>query len=169
MFNSPSRGGPRGGKIGCCIVGVTAFGMLVELLPERRSEDELDSELRDLFKWGPVWARLTTRLEGRTVAADCVAVALVKVNVKYCVSSILHMVMIQVAWKALFCGCFLSFFATTPSGPCESGDIMTSTETSNTVLRARFVVLKGGNGGLDGEEVRPFVECAVGVVFPLCN
>lgn len=46
----PSRGGPRGGKIGCCIVGVTTFETLFELLPERRPDEELDPELRDLFR-----------------------------------------------------------------------------------------------------------------------
>lgn len=62
---------------------MTTFETLVELLPERRPEDELDPELRDLFRCGPVWVRLTTRLEGRAAAAACVAVALVKVKVKY--------------------------------------------------------------------------------------
>lgn len=83
MSSPPSRGGPRGGKTGCCIVGVTTFDTLVELLPERRPEEELDPELYDLFKWGPVCVRLTTRLEGRVLPDDCVAVALVKVSVKY--------------------------------------------------------------------------------------
>ena len=56
---------------------------MFELLPDRRPEDELDPELRDLPRWGPVWVLLTTRAEGRAEAAVVVAVALVKVNVKY--------------------------------------------------------------------------------------
>lgn len=50
VSSPPSRGGPRGGKAGCCIVGVTTFETLVELLPERRPEDVLDPELRDLLR-----------------------------------------------------------------------------------------------------------------------
>lgn len=46
----PSSGGPRGGKTGCCIIGVATFETLFELLPERRPEEVLDPELRDLFR-----------------------------------------------------------------------------------------------------------------------
>jgi hypothetical protein len=50
-----------------------------------------------------------------------------------------------------------------------SGETTTSTETSCTVVRARFVLLSGGSGGFDREELRSFVECAVGVVLPLSD
>jgi hypothetical protein len=43
------KGGPRGGKSGCCNVGVATFELDVELLPERRPDDELEPELRDLL------------------------------------------------------------------------------------------------------------------------
>jgi len=48
---SPLRcGGPRGGNSGCCSVGVAAFDVGFEVLPERRpEEDELEPELHDLF------------------------------------------------------------------------------------------------------------------------
>lgn len=111
--------------------------------------------------------RLTTRLEGRAALAAVVVVALVKVNVKYWVSSILQIEMIQEAWKARFCECFLSFLVTTPRGPRDSGEMTTSIETSCTVVRAKFVVLKGGNGGFGGEAVWSFGVGAVGVVLPL--
>ena len=76
---------------------MAAFETIAELLPERGQEDELEPELCYFFGWSPVCVRFTTRLEERALETGCVEVALVKVNVKYCVSSILHIEMIQVA------------------------------------------------------------------------
>ena len=72
-------GGPRGGNYGCCSVGVTAFEAVFELLPERRPDEELEPELRDLSRRAPVFVRVTIRLEGGSALSA--AVALVKVNV----------------------------------------------------------------------------------------
>jgi hypothetical protein len=79
LFN----GGPRGGKSGCCNVGVTAFEFELELLPDRRPDDELEPELRDLLRCGFAFVLFTILLEGRGLLAGAAAVALVKVNVKY--------------------------------------------------------------------------------------
>jgi hypothetical protein len=76
-------------------VGVATFELDVELLPERRPDDELDPELRDLLSCGTALVLLTIRLEGCKLWFGSTAVALVKVNVKYCVSSMLHIEMIQ--------------------------------------------------------------------------
>jgi hypothetical protein len=89
------KGGPRGGNSGCCSVGVATFELDVEWLPERLPEDELDPELRDLLSCGTALVLLTILLEGRELWFGSAAVALVKVKVKYCVSSMLHMEMIQ--------------------------------------------------------------------------
>jgi hypothetical protein len=97
LFN----GGPRGGNSGCCSVGVTTFEFEFEVPPERRPEEELDPELRDLLLgFGIVFVLFTIRLVGRVVCAGSTAVALVKVSVKYWVSSILQTDMIQAAWIA---------------------------------------------------------------------
>jgi hypothetical protein len=97
LFN----GGPRGGNSGCCNVGVAAFEFEFELPPERRPEEELEPELRDLLsRVGMVLVLFTTLLVGRMLCAGSVAVALVKVNVKYWVSSIFQTEMIQAAWMA---------------------------------------------------------------------
>jgi hypothetical protein len=82
-------GGPRGGKSGCRIVGVTALEAGFESVPERGPEEELEPELRDLLKWKLVFVRATTRAEGRWVVLPwVVGAALVKVRVKYWASSI---------------------------------------------------------------------------------
>jgi hypothetical protein len=78
-----NTGGPRGGNSGCCSVGVTALEAAFELLPERRPDDELDPELRDLFRWATVLVRFTTRVDGAALFLAIVGVALVKVRVKY--------------------------------------------------------------------------------------
>lgn len=88
-------GGPRGGKSACCRLGVAAFELELELLPDWRLEDELDPELRDLVKWAAVFVRFTIRLDGSVLRGLSAAVALVKVKVKYCVSSMLQTEMIQ--------------------------------------------------------------------------
>lgn len=124
------KGGPRGGNSGCCSVGVTAFETDVELLPERRPEDELEPELRDLLRCGIVFVLLTIRLEGRELWTWLVAVALVKVNVKYCVSSMLQMEIIHDAWMAFEYEVFLSGLCRDPPEPRASGAMTTSTETS---------------------------------------
>jgi hypothetical protein len=72
-------GGPRGGNSGCCRVGVTAFEAEFELLPERRPDEELEPELRDLSRRAPVFVRVTIRLEGG--GALSAAIALVNVRV----------------------------------------------------------------------------------------
>jgi hypothetical protein len=64
--------------------------------------------------------------------------------------------MIQVAWKPPRCDCFLSPLVTIPPAFRKSGDMTTSIETSCTVVRARFVVLKGGSEGFVGEAVLLF-------------
>jgi len=80
MSALPLVGGPRGGNSGCCRVGVTAFEVEFELLPERRPEEELDEpELRDLSRRAPVFVRVTIRLAGG--GALSAATALVKVSV----------------------------------------------------------------------------------------
>lgn len=88
------RGGPRGGNSGCCSVGVATFELGLELLPDRLPDEELDPELRDLFSCGRVLVLFTTLLEGCKCLGSA-GVALVNVNVKYCVSSILQIEMIQ--------------------------------------------------------------------------
>jgi hypothetical protein len=88
-------GGPRGGNAGCCNVGVATFEFEFELLPERRPDDELESELRDLLRCGFAFVLLTILLEGCEFWAGPMFVVLVKVKVKYWVSSILHMEMIH--------------------------------------------------------------------------
>jgi hypothetical protein len=75
-------GGPRGGNSGSCKIGVTAFELEFELLPERRPDDVLEFELRDLLRYAVVLVLLTTLNDGRGLC-EFVAVALVKVNVKY--------------------------------------------------------------------------------------
>jgi hypothetical protein len=77
------KGGPRGGNSGCCSVGVTTFEFVFELPPERRPEEVLEPELRDLSRSGMVFVLLTILLEARRSFTGSVAVALVKVNVKY--------------------------------------------------------------------------------------
>jgi len=74
-------GGPRGGNSGCCSVGVAAFDAPFELLPERRPEEVLEPELRDLSGYAPVLVRLTMRLEESAFCVAVVGVALVKVRV----------------------------------------------------------------------------------------
>lgn len=44
---------------------------------------------------------------------------------------------------------FLSDLCSVPSGPKTSGATTTSTDTSRTIVRARFVLLKGGNDSVD--------------------
>ena len=44
----PLNGGPRGGNSGCCSVGMITVEVKFELFPDRRPDDELDLELRDL-------------------------------------------------------------------------------------------------------------------------
>lgn len=135
------RGGPRGGNSGCCSVGVATFELVVELLPERCPDDELEPELRDLLSCGIALVLLTILLEGRALWVGSVAVALVKVNVKYCVSSMLHMEMMQDAWIAFLYGLFFSGWCKEPLGLWMRGDITTSTDTSWTVVRTRLVLL----------------------------
>jgi hypothetical protein len=53
-----------------------------------------------LSRVGMVLVLFTTLLVGRMLCAGSVAVALVKVNVKYWVSSIFQAEMIQAAWMA---------------------------------------------------------------------
>jgi hypothetical protein len=79
LFN----GGPRGGNSGCCRVGVPTFEFEFELLPERRPDEELEPEPRDLLMYAEVLVLLTILLEGRELCDESVATALVKVNVKY--------------------------------------------------------------------------------------
>ena len=52
---------------------------MFELLPERRPDEELEPELRDLSRRAPVFVRVTIRLEGGSALSA--AVPLVKVNV----------------------------------------------------------------------------------------
>ena len=63
------------------MIGVTAFEAVFELLPERRPEDELDPELRDLLSCGVVLVRLTRRLVGVDERLGSAAIALVNVKV----------------------------------------------------------------------------------------
>lgn len=93
-------GGPRGGKSVCCRVGVATFELELELLPEWRPDDELEPELRDFARWLAVLVRFTIRLEGLVPRGPSVGVALVKVKVKYGVSSILQTDIIQDAIMA---------------------------------------------------------------------
>lgn len=74
-------GGPLGGKSGCCSVGVTALEEVLEFVPERRPEEELDPELRDLSNRFPVFVRLTIRLDARVLGPESATVALVNVSV----------------------------------------------------------------------------------------
>lgn len=74
-------GGPRGGNSGCCRVGVTTLDAGFELLLERRLEDVLEPELRDLSSLTPVFVRFTMRVEGCAFLEFWACVALVKVNV----------------------------------------------------------------------------------------
>jgi hypothetical protein len=90
-------GGPRGGNSGCCSVGVTTFEFEFELPPDRRPEEEPDPELRDLLRFGMVLVLFTILLVGRVLCVGSTAVGLVKVSVKYWVSSILQTDMIQAA------------------------------------------------------------------------
>jgi hypothetical protein len=77
------KGGPLGGKSGCWSVGVTAFEAEFELLPERRPDDVLEPEPRDLLRCEVVLVLLTILLDGCKLWVESVAVALVKVKVKY--------------------------------------------------------------------------------------
>lgn len=74
-------GGPRGGNSGCCRVGVATLDVGFELLLERRLEDVLEPELRDLSSLTPVFVRFTIRVEGCVLLESWTCVALVKVNV----------------------------------------------------------------------------------------
>jgi hypothetical protein len=76
-------------------VGVAALEFGLELLPDRRPDDELEPELRDLLRCGFAFVLFTILLEGCELLAGAAAVALVKVSVKYWVSSILHIEMIH--------------------------------------------------------------------------
>src|SRR5689334_4926526 len=96
----PLTGGPLGGNSGCCSVGVTTFEVGFEVLPDRRPDDELDPELRDLLRWALVLVRLTILVDGCELCFGSVAVALVNVNVKYCMSSMLQLDTMQVACMA---------------------------------------------------------------------
>lgn len=75
-------------------MGVTTFEFGLELLPERLPDEELEPELRDLFSCGVVLVLFTILLEGCKCLGSA-GVALVKVNVKYGVSSILQIDIIQ--------------------------------------------------------------------------
>jgi hypothetical protein len=101
----------------------------------------LEPEPRDLLMCEAVLVLFTILLERRVLWEDSAGVALVKVNVKYWISSMLHMEMIQDAWVAFEYMSFLSGVCKEPSEPCVSGANTTSTETSCTVVRARLVVL----------------------------
>ena len=61
LFN----GGPRGGKSGCWRAGDTDLETGLELYPDRFPDDELDPELRDLFRPRLVLVLVTMRLDGR--------------------------------------------------------------------------------------------------------
>lgn len=77
-------GGPRGGNSGGWNVGVPAFEVGFELVPERRPDDEPDAERALWVKWNPVLVLVTIRLDGRAPAlllGESNADALVKVNV----------------------------------------------------------------------------------------
>ena len=62
---------------------------------------------------------------------------------------------------------FLSHFCRVSSEPRASGTTTTSTDTSCTVVRARFVLLKGGRDWACWLSCRYMVLSAVGVVCPL--
>jgi hypothetical protein len=118
-------GGPRGGNSGSCRIGVTAFELGLELLPERGPDDVLEFELRDLSRCAVVLDLFTTLNDGRELC-EFVAVALVNVNVKYCVSSILQVVMMHVACRASEWDGFFSA-SKAPSVVSAFGAINTST------------------------------------------
>lgn len=130
VMSPPLCGGPRGGNCGCCSVGVTAFDVEFELLPERRpEEDELEPELSDLFVYTPVCDRFTIRLD-EAVLEFSMAVALVKVSVKYGMSSMLQTEMIQHACTACLYADAFSNFCAKGTDSRASGAMTTSTATS---------------------------------------
>lgn len=160
------RGGPRGGNSGCCRVGVTTFEFGFEW-PERLPDEELEPELRDLFSWGSVFVLFTTLLDGCRCLGSA-GVALVNVSVKYCVSSMLQIEIIQDAWIAFAYELFLSGACNDPLRPWTSGAMTTSTVTSCTVVPARFVLLRGATFRCACELPETCARGpAVGVVWPL--
>lgn len=60
---------------------MTTLDVEFELLPERRPDEVLDPELRDLSSFAPVFVRFTIRLEGCALFVAVTDVALVKVSV----------------------------------------------------------------------------------------
>lgn len=105
------------------------------------------------------------RLEGVGLALLGPGLALVKVRVKYCTSSMFQTEMIMVAWMASLSG---RGFSLRPSldgegreVPFLRSEMIVSTETSCTVVRAKLDLLSFGREGLEDSEFGLGVDVGV--------